>query len=54
MPYIKSKSYTHLRAAWARGRGHQAEQLSLPGSMGRNRQEPWRGLPRLHSALLLQ
>lgn len=30
------KSYISLRTAWVRGRGHQAEQWSLPGSMGRN------------------
>lgn len=33
---INPKSYASLRAAWAQGRGHQAEQLSLSGSTGRN------------------
>lgn len=36
MPYDKSESFASLRAAWARGKGHQAEQLSLPGTTGRN------------------
>lgn len=33
---INQKSYASLRAAWVQGRGHQAEQLSLPGSTSRN------------------
>jgi len=36
MPYDKSRSPVSLRAAWAEGRGQQAEQLRLPRSASRN------------------
>lgn len=53
MPYDTSKNYVSRRAAWARGRGHQAAEP--PRECGQKcSQDPWRGLPRLQSALLLQ